>query len=167
MEQQLTHWKKIKNPNFIGAHDLMDGSVTGRELVVTVGSVERKQVIGADGKSTECTVCNLVGVKPMILNSTNQKTMQKLFGSPYIEMWAGKKMTLYVAKTFAFGETVDGLRVRKEAPKEPTPTLPELTPTSEHWNRAKQAITAGTTTVEAIRKSFTLTAANEALLTAK
>jgi len=160
--QKLTHWKKLTNPDYLGAYELMDGSEKGKDMVVTIDKVVRQMIAGADGKKEECTVCYLKECKPMILNATNQKTIQKLFNSPFIERWAGNRMTLYVAKVKAFGDVVDALRIRPTVPQ-----LPELSPTHEKWNGAKQAITAGTTTVEAIRKSFTLTAANEALLTAK
>lgn len=150
-----THWKKLTHPDYIGAYELMDGSATNKELVVTIKNIERQQVTGADGKKEECTVCHLVGQKPMILNATNQKTMQKLFNSAYIEDWASRKMTLYVAKVKAFGDTVDALRVRPEAPK-----LPELTPTHEKWAGAKAAIKAGNSTVEQIKQHYIISEEN-------
>lgn len=155
-----THWKKLQHPDYIGAYELMDGT-PNKELTVTITKVAREQITGADGKKEECTVCYLHGQKPMILNSTNQKVMQKLFDSPYIEDWAGKKMTLYVARVKAFGDTVDALRVRPTAPK-----LPELTPTHEKWQGAMTALKAGNTTIEAIRKNYILSTDNEKLLTA-
>lgn len=155
-----THWKKLQHPDYIGAYELMDGT-PNKELTVTITKVAREQITGADGKKEECTVCYLHGQKPMILNSTNQKVMQKLFDSPYIEDWAGKKMTLYVARVKAFGDTVDALRVRPTAPK-----LPELTPTHEKWQGAMTALKAGNTTIEAIRKNYILSSENEKLLTA-
>lgn len=158
-EPQLTHWKKLTHPLYLGAYELMDGSISGKELTVTISKVVREIVQGADGKKEECTVCHLQGVKPMILNATNQKTMTKLFGSPYIEKWAGKKMVLYVAKVKAFGDTVDALRVRATAPK-----LPDLTPTHEKWEGAKTALKAGNSTIEQIRTHYILSAENEKLL---
>jgi len=157
--EQKTHWKKITHPDYLGAYELLDGSEKGKELVVTIDKVKREMVVGADGKKEECTVCYLKGQKPMILNATNQKSMTKAFKSPYIEDWAGQRMTLYVAKVKAFGDTVDALRVR-----EIQPALPELTPTHPKWEDAKKAIAAGNTTIEAVRKSFIVSPANEALL---
>jgi len=162
MSTAKTHWKKLTHPDYLGAYELLDGSSSGKELIVTITTVERKLVTGADGKKEECTVCNLKGQKPMILNATNQKTMTKLFGSPYIEDWSGKKMTLYVAKVKAFGDTVDALRIRPEAPK-----LPELTPQHEKWAGALQSIQNGTTTIDAIKMYYNVSSQNEALLTAK
>lgn len=159
--QELTHWKKLTHPEYIGAYELMDGSPTNKELIVTIKEVLRQMVTGADGKKEECTVCHLLHQKPMILNATNQKAMTKLFGTPYIQQWAGRKMTLYVAKVKAFGDTVDALRIRPEAPK-----LPELTPTHGKWAAAVKAVKDGNTTIAAIRKEYILSQANEALLLA-
>lgn len=157
--EQKTHWKKLTHPDYIGAYELMDGGAN-KELTVTIEKVVRQMVQGADGKKEECTVAHLkAGVKPFILNATNQKIMSKLFGSPFIEDWQGRKMILYVAKVKAFGDTVDALRVKTTAPE-----LPELTPTHEKWEGAKTALKAGNTTIEAIRKQYKLSPANEKLL---
>lgn len=162
MEQQKTHFKKLQNPDYIGAYTIMDGT-EGKELTVTVNSVTRDQITGADGKKEECTVCYLQGQKPMILNSTNQKIMAKLFGSPYIEDWVGKSMTLYVARIKAFGDTVDALRVR---PTPPVIVLPELNPSHPKWGDALKGMQGGSTTLAAIMKFFTVSPENQAILTA-
>lgn len=163
MEQQKTHWKALTNPDYIGAYTIMDGTSANKELIVTINQVKREMVTGADGKKEECTVCYLKGQKPMILNATNQKTMTKLFGSPFIEDWEGKSMTLYVAKIKAFGDTVDALRVRSTAP---VIKLPELTPTHEKWNGAITALKSKNTTIDAIEKSYIISEENKKLLNA-
>lgn len=158
MEQQTqkTHFKVLANPNYIGAYTLMDGT-DGKELVVTVSKVVRETVNGPDGKSEQCTVAHLVGQKPFILNATNQKIMAKVFGSPYIEDWTGKSMTLYVAKVKAFGDTVEALRVRPTAPKmeqAKTKQMEELTPGHPKWDGAIKALSGGKTTLEAVVKAY-------------
>lgn len=157
-----THWKKLTNPDYIGAYTIMDGDKNDKELIVTIKEVKRQMVQGPDGKKEECTVCHLFNQKPFILNATNQKIMTKLFGSPFIEDWAGKAMTLYVAKVKAFGETIDALRVRD---KPPVITLPELNPAHQRWAGALKALQEGNTTVADIKKSFTISAENEKILT--
>lgn len=108
----VTHWKKLTNPNYIGAHDFQPG----QELTVTIESVASELVKHFDGKSVEedtCIIAKLKGAKkPMIVNKTNAKIITKNLGTPYIEEWAGKQITLYVAKVRAFGETVDAIRVK-------------------------------------------------------
>ena len=39
-------------------------------------------------------------VKPMIVNSTNAKTIEKLYKTPYIEEWKGRKIQLFVCCCF-------------------------------------------------------------------
>ena len=112
MEQQKTHWKVLVNPDYIGAYAL-----NGKDLTVTIEKVIREMVTGDGGKKDECTVAYLKGHKPLILNRTNSKTITKIYNSPYIEDWAGKKITLYPSTTRVAGDTVECLRIRQTAPK--------------------------------------------------
>jgi len=112
-DKSKTHWKKAFNPNYIGAYSLEPGE----ELVVTIESVGKEDVMNADGREEECLVAHLKGQKPFILNKTNAKTVATVTGSNYIEDWPGKQIQLYVAKVKAFGQMVDALRVRDFPPK--------------------------------------------------
>lgn len=110
----MTHWKKLTNPNYLGAYSLEDG----KDIVLTIRTVAKEPVIGADGKTEDCIVCHFVeNVKPMILNSTNCKTISKVTGTPYIEEWAGNRIRIGVERVKAFGDVVDALRVKKSKPK--------------------------------------------------
>lgn len=151
-----THWKKLENPDYIGAYSLEDG----KDLIVTIDTVKRELVTGQGGKKEECTIAHLKGQKPFILNRTNMKMIQKIYGTPYIEEWTGKKITLFVAKIKAFGEeNVECLRIREQAPKKP-----EFTPKSDKWNGAIKAIKDGNFSIDELKKTFTISAANEKLL---
>lgn len=109
-----TNWKKLTNPNYLGAYSLDDG----KDIVLTIDVVRQETVIGADGKKDDCIVCHWKeNQKPMILNSTNCKMIQKLLGTPYIEEWNGKKIQIGTEKVKAFGDVVEALRVRKFLPK--------------------------------------------------
>lgn len=111
--KQVTHWKKLTNPNYIGSHDLQPG----QRLTLTIESVAQEVVKGADGKEEQCIVAKIKGAKkPMILNKTNCKIIAKLHDTPYIEDWAGKQIIIYTAKVKAFGEMVDALRVENKKP---------------------------------------------------
>ena len=113
----MTHWKKLTTPNFLGAYSLEDG----KDMILTIAYVREETVTGVDGKKEDCAVCHFSEkVKPMILNSTNMKTITKLFKTPYIEEWAGKKIQIGQEKVKAFGEIVDALRVRNRLPAEDT-----------------------------------------------
>lgn len=109
-----THWKKLSNPDYLGAYALDPG----KDMILTIRSVAEENVIGADGKKEDCIVMRFQeNVKPMIINATNAKTIQKIYHTPYIEDWAGCKIQLYVAQVKAFGEVVDALRIRPTVPK--------------------------------------------------
>ena len=50
--------------------------------------------------------------KQLVLNSTNRKTLVRLFG-PDVKEWAGKKVTLWVDNNVRLGkETVSGVRIK-------------------------------------------------------
>ena len=112
MEQ--THWKKLTNPHYVGAHDLQPG----QELKVTIESIANEVVKMFDGKTVKeetCIVAHLKGAKkPMIFNKTNCKIIAKNLNTPYIEDWVGKSITIYAAKVRAFGEVTEALRVKAE-----------------------------------------------------
>lgn len=108
-----THWKKLTNPDYIGAYSLEPG----KDMILTIREVKNEIVTGPDGKKEECMVMTFVeNVKPMIVNSTNAKTIQKLYKTPYIEEWQGRKIQIFVDKVKAFGEVVEALRIRPKIP---------------------------------------------------
>ena len=109
-----THWKKLTSPNYLGSWSFQPGE----EKTLTIKEVKQEMVQNQSGKE-ECTVAHfLEDVKPLILNTTNCKTISKVWGSPYVEDWAGRKITLKVKKISAFGEMVDAVRVSNERPVE-------------------------------------------------
>jgi hypothetical protein len=120
MENTKTHWKKLENPDYIGAYSIPENST----LTVKITKVVREMVTGTGGKKEECTVAYLENQKPFILNRTNMKVITKLYNTPYIEEWSGKMIILYVAKVRAFGEdNVEALRIKTILP---IINLPEL-----------------------------------------
>lgn len=109
-----THWKKFQNLNYLGSYAFQPGETK----TLTIKEVKREIVHNpAGGTSEECTVAHFVeDVKPLVLNATNAKMIAKVWGTPYIEDWAGHKITLKVKKISAFGEMVDAVRVSAERP---------------------------------------------------
>jgi len=106
-----THWKKLTNPNYLGAYSLDDGN----DIVLTIREVKMEPVIGSDGKREDCAVCYWQErEKPMIMNTTNLKMVAKLTGSPYIEKWPGTMVKIGTEKVRAFGTVTDALRIRDE-----------------------------------------------------
>lgn len=112
MEEKKTHWKQLINIDYIGAY------CCPTDTVIEIERVVREMVTGNGGKKEECTVAYLKGMKPFILNRTNSKMITKLLKSPYIEDWAGKRITVYPTTTSVAGEITECLRVRPTLPKE-------------------------------------------------
>ena len=110
-----THWKKLINPDYLGAYSLDPG----KDMVLTIKVVRKELITGADGKKEECIVCYWQEEqKPMILNVTNCKMIAKLLKTPYIERWAGHRIQIGAEVVSAFGEKVEALRVRKQLPED-------------------------------------------------
>lgn len=110
-----THWKKLTNPNYLGAYAIENG----QDLIVTIKSVGNEIVTGDGGREEKCTVCHFMekNIKPMILNKTNMKTIQKLTDTPYVEEWAGHKIAIYIDPKVKFGrEITGGIRIRPSSP---------------------------------------------------
>lgn len=155
MDKQLTHWKRLVNPDYIGAYALNPDE----DLTVTIDYVKREEVKGTGGKTEECTVAHLVGHKPLILNATNSKSIHKLYG-PYIEEWAGKQITLYASLTKLAGDMVECLRIR---PTVTRPAKPKIAP--DRLKKAIASIIAGQFTTERLYAQFDLTADQEKQVT--
>lgn len=150
-----THYKRLMNPDYIGAYSLNEGE----DLTVVIAHVAREVITGTSGKKEECTVAHLKNQKPMILNSTNQKSIAKLYG-PYIEDWAGKPITLFASTTKLAGDTVECLRIRPTVAKRMLPKI-----TDERLKAAVDKIKAGEYTAEKVRSNFTLTQEQDEWLT--
>jgi len=108
---EKTHWKKYSNPDYIGAYAFQPGE----EKTLTISTVKREMVIGAEGRKEECTVVHFMEPeKPLILNATNGKMIQKVLQTPYVEEWTGRAIVLGVEMVSAFGERVEAVRVKKK-----------------------------------------------------
>ena len=56
MSETLTHWKKLMNPDYLGAYALEPG----QDLIATIKSVGNEEVTGTDGKKEICSVIHFV-----------------------------------------------------------------------------------------------------------
>lgn len=134
------HWKKLTNPDYLGAYSLEDG----KDMILTIKTVGREIVTGADGKKDECTVAHFAEqAKPMILNNTNCKIIQKIYNTPYVDQWQGKPIQIYVDHNVKVGkETVDGLRIRPFVPKPVGQAVPNCADCAKQIE-PYQGVTAG------------------------
>lgn len=109
-----THWKKLNNPDYLGAYALDPGE----DMILTIKKAGKETFVGTSGKREEGLLIHFSeNVKPMICNATNAKTITKVAGTPYIEDWNGVRIAIFSQEVSAFGETVDALRVRPFPPK--------------------------------------------------
>jgi len=154
-----THFKKLRNPAYLGSWDLQNEQDTYSPLTLTIAGVTKETVHDGQGGSEECTVLKFTTHKPMVANSTNLKALAKALCSPFIEDWKGKRITIEVKKIKAFGEFHDALRVSATAPAKEA-----LTPAHPRFEAAKKAIAEGKTTIEAVQATFTIDAETLKLL---
>jgi hypothetical protein len=159
MSQSKTHWKKLQNPDYFGAWSIPEG----KDIVLTINFVKTEEVVGVGGRKEHLPVLHFKdkGVKPLILNVTNSRTIEGVHGSPYIEDWTGKQIQLYQDVTTFGKEEVECVRIRASIPNAKNP---EFTPQSNRWNGAVVAIASGDSTIEAIKKHYTLSDKNESIL---
>lgn len=139
------------NPNYLGTYALDPN----KDLIVTIDEAKKEEVTNPKGEDEECLVLYFKeDVKPFILNVTNSKQIERIYETPYIEDWAGKKIQIYIKDGIeAFGSLVSGLRIR---PKVPQTTKPELTPDHDKWPDAIENLARDNTTIKVIRKHYKL-----------
>ncbi len=151
-DKKLTHWRRLVNPNYIGAYSLDPGE----KRTVKIEKVVKEVVIGEGGKKDECVVAYLKNEKPFIINKTNMKTITKIYGTPYIEEWVGRSVTVFATPVKGkAGEIVEALRIVEEKPP-----LPELTPDHPRWSDAVKAAKAKQITPAQIKSNYSVTEPN-------
>ena len=107
--EKLTHFRKLFNPLYLGAHDLE----FGKEYKVTIEKIDQNvEVIGEVGKKQSKAIIHFKGAtKPMILNSVNSKMIAKVLGIKFIEKWIGGSVIIKVITEKNFGEEMEVIRV--------------------------------------------------------
>lgn len=118
----MTDWRSLMDKTYLGSWDLPEG----KDVVVVIDHCEGAKIKGTTGEEKKAPVLYFQGKKKaMVLNATNSKTIAKLYGR-HIEKWAGKPVALYGTRTLAFGEEVECIRIRPEAPAMPKADAPTL-----------------------------------------
>lgn len=141
-----THWKQLIDPRFLGVYALPNG----QDLTVTIRYVAKETITMMGGKKEDHSLAYMVETKPLILNSTNSKSIEKLYG-PYIEDWAGKRITLYASTTKFGSEIVDCLRIRPKVPAAEKERLP-----AARFTKALEAVRKGDFEAGALRAKYAL-----------
>lgn len=121
------HYKSLQPHDYLGACDVeptKQDRENGVKITATIDTIKQEEVIDISkikekNNKKICITCYFkeANLKPMILNKTNQTAIAKVSESPYVNDWAGVKITIYVKHNIsAFGKKTDGLRIQDYAP---------------------------------------------------
>lgn len=147
--EQKTHWKTQFNYKWLGAYCLPDG----KDVVLTIREMKREEVVGDSGNKEQCLIAHFhENSKPMIINKTNCKTLEKLFKTPIIEEWSNKRIQVGAAQVKAFGSVVDALRIRPFVPASPGDNRPTVETGSPVWKNAIDYLKGGNKLEKIIEK---------------
>ena len=94
--------------NFLGGDDLTDKEKDGLDVTITDVTAEEMR----QGADKLCLRFTDPARKPMLLNKTNSKRLQKMFGKE-TDDWLDKPITIWFDPEVEYmGDIVGGLRVR-------------------------------------------------------
>lgn len=114
-----------RDSEYMGAEDIEPGT----EPVLTIKALYNGMITLARGKerhdviafSEESVPGSINQVRPLVVNSTNRKTLRKLYKATSAEALVGKKVKLYLEHNVrdpSTGDKVDGIRIRQIVPSE-------------------------------------------------
>lgn len=149
----MTHWKTQFNYKWLGSYSLQDG----KDITLTIREMKREDVVGVSGKKELLLVAYFdEDIKPMVVNKTNCKTLERLFKTPAIEEWPGRQIQIGASRVDAFGDKVDALRIRPFAPTPAGDSRPTVETGSAVWNSAVDYLKGGNS-VNSILAKYKLT----------
>ncbi len=121
-----THWREYNDTDHLGAYSLDNGAGGYDDIIATIKSIRKEKIAGAENKKEDVMVMYFHEAhKPMVVNATNAKTLEKRFKSAYVEDWIDKRIQIGVERVKAFGDYVDALRIRAFPPAPPKSAGPE------------------------------------------
>ena len=115
MTNDFVHWRELMDPKFLRAELF----APGERKVVTIKEIVREDITNPKLQMTEAkTVAYFEeDVKPLVLNVTNQETIEKVLGTGNVREWIGRKIQLFATKTKVRGQAVPCIRVENVAPQ--------------------------------------------------
>lgn len=137
MTTSKTHYRKAFDSPYLSSADIVEPTVlTISRAVLENDKTKKSKDVFNTAYFEERELRPGEKLKPMILNATNSKMLKGITGSPFLEDWAGVKVTVFVDKNVRFGkESVEGLRISPARVNKPSLT-PDKT---QVWNNAKAA----------------------------
>lgn len=147
----MTNYRNVYKSDHLGVIDLEEMIEGGQPLVFTIKEVKQERGAKVAGNKIDANIAYFEGnVKPLVLNSTNAKTLKTLSKSAYIENWKGLTIELYIDTTVKMkGEQVGGVRIKPILLNKPKPVFTEA-----NFEKAKQA----NATIDVIKQRYDITA---------
>jgi len=137
MSNNQTHYRKVFKSDHLGCADLEDFIESGSNLIFTISHVNQERGTRVAGKKIDANIAYFVeGIKPLVLNAGNSKTVSKLAGSVFVENWKNIPIQLYINPDVKMkGETTGGVRISPNKVKQ----RQVITRDSQQWNNAISA----------------------------
>lgn len=159
MNNQKIHYRKAFNSPYLSSADITAPTVlTVARVRLEPDKSKKSKDLFNTAYFTEKEIRPGEKLRPMILNATNSRTMKALTGSAFIDDWNDVPVTIYVDPNVRYrGDTVEGLRISTEKPRE---AKPELKPGTTAWNNAIVAYQRDGN-FEAIEKRMSVSDANK------
>lgn len=109
------HWKNLASYDYLGSYSLEGVS----SVILTIKDIRTEMVTAENGKKEQCIVVSFeeeqvgkVVVKPMVMNKTNCKTIEKIYGTGEVEKWIGLPIEVFATETRFGRDMVPCLRVK-------------------------------------------------------
>jgi len=116
--ESKTHFRKAFDSPYLSSADIVEPTIlTIARVSLETDKTKKTKDVFNTAYFVERELRPGEKLKPMILNATNSKTLRSLTNSPFIEDWAGFKVSIYVDTNVKFGrEVMEGLRISPKAP---------------------------------------------------
>jgi hypothetical protein len=113
-DKKYEHWRNLTDMQHLRAECF----APKERKVLTIKEIRRDQVTSNNGEVEEKPVAVFEeNVLPMVLNVTNCKTIEKLYGTGNIYEWIGKKIQVFATTTKVAGQSVPCLRIENTIPE--------------------------------------------------
>jgi hypothetical protein len=150
----MSHWRNMfTDEKYLGAYSLeKDGKYDA--VIVTIESVYQGDFLSQGGKEKRPFVKLKEFDKPMVINRTNFKRLEKFFQSFDPSTYVGKQIVLGVENVSSPEGIVPALRFStRPLPSKEKPALPDVM-----LDKAIESIKSGKGSIEKIEKTYSLTA---------
>lgn len=122
MEKTKTHWRKVFKSDHLGVADLEEFIEEKKSLIYTIAQVKSEINVSVAGRKGNHNIAYFKeGIKPMVLNSTNSKTVKSFCNkSPFVDDWKNVRVELYIKTGVraVSGGTTEGVYIKSVQPKE-------------------------------------------------